>query len=139
MMLIGHSIAQRVHLIHRSSSRRNMPRKRSEGTFFCSGYWIVTFFLKRWRPVTDRPSKMSSSVIRSSQFFRAIGASCRRRPAHAGWLGREPIAPRQRSPELGEQEEEDEESAVEPREHDHAGRTSRPQKERRRHEHDIRQ
>src|SRR5512132_2813166 len=114
MMLIGHSIAQRVHLMHRSSSKRNIPRKRSEGIFFCSGYWIVSFFLKKWRPVTERPSKRSRSVSLSSHFFRAIAVSPSGCLPGPGRLRRQPVAPGQRLPEPGEQKHHHEDQAEDP-------------------------
>src|ERR1051325_7596369 len=99
MMLIGHSIAQRVHLMHRSSSRRNMPRKRSEGSFFSSAYWIVVFFVTRWRPVTPRPSKRSRSDSLSSQLLRLTRSPRLRRGEPA--------------PQPGEPEEQEEERSEE--------------------------
>src|SRR5512135_2352635 len=106
MMLIGHSIAQSVHLMQRSSSRRNIPRNRSEGSFFCSGYSIVTFFFSRCRPVTESPSKRSSRVIRSSHFFSAT-----RLALHRMRLGGEALAPGELLPELGGEIREHEEHA----------------------------
>src|ERR1700693_3103727 len=127
MMLIGHSMAQSVHLMHRSSSSRNIPRKRSEGSLFSSGYWTVTFLWKRCRPVTDRPSKRSSSVIRSSQSFSATCClSCCRGPADAGRHGGETVALGKRPAEPGEQEKDHEEPAEQPGEDDHARRAPRP-------------
>src|SRR5262249_57222937 len=124
MMLIGHSIAQSVHLMQRSSSRRNIPRNRSDGIFFCSGYWIVTFFLKKWRPVTPRPSKRSSSAILSSHFLRAMASLSlsspnRRRRVHV--LGRQAVAPRQGLAKAREQEHQHEDRPEDPGEHDHPG------------------
>src|SRR5215470_11470704 len=109
MMLIGHSIAQSVHLMHRSSSRRNMPRNRSDGSRFCSGYSTVTFFLKRCRPVTDSPSNRSSSAILSSHFFSATASAL-----HRMRLGRQALAPRQLLAQLREQVHHDEESPEDP-------------------------
>src|SRR5215831_5557407 len=110
MMLMGHSMAQRVHLMHRSSSRRNMPRNRSDGSFFCSGYSIVTFFFRRCRPVTDSPSKRSRSAILSSHFFSATASAL-----HRMRLRREALAPRQLLAQLREQVHHDEESPEDPR------------------------
>src|SRR5215831_1888453 len=121
-MLIGHSIAQSVHLMQRSSSRRNIPRKRSEGIFFCSGYWIVTFFLKKWRPVTESPSKRSRRVSLSSHFFRAMESFRSPRGGGVRVLGGEAVAPRQRLPQPRQQEHHDEEKAENPGEGDHACR-----------------
>src|SRR5262249_5694939 len=122
MMLIGHSIAQSVHLMHRSSSSRNIPRKRSEGIFFCSGYWIVTFGRNRCRPVTESPSKRSSNVSCPSHFFIAI----RRSPLmplrdllRAARDRRQAIAPGQQAAQPGEQEHQDEDSAEDPGEDEH--------------------
>src|SRR5579859_5816295 len=96
MMLMGHSMAQSVHLMQRSSSSRNIPRKRSEGSFFCSGYWIVVFFLKKCRPVTPSPSNRSSRTILSSHFRRDM-----RLPR---------LRQREPAPEAGEDEHQGEES-----------------------------
>src|SRR5260221_9795360 len=115
MMLIGHSMAQSVHLMQRSSSRRNIPRKRSEGIFFCSGYWIVTFFFQKWRPVTDSPSKRSRSVSLSSHFFRAIRSTFHLSTvSRAARLRGQAVAPRQRLPQPREQEHRQEEHAEDP-------------------------
>src|SRR5262249_21216801 len=132
MMLIGHSIAQSVHLMQRSSSSRNMPRNRSDGSFFCSGYWIVTFFVTRCRPVTESPSKMSRSVILSSHFLSIRRPSCGRgrRGGQAVPAGKALAQPR-------EQEEDDEEPAEDPGEDDHAGRPPGPEQERERHDDDV--
>src|SRR5215213_439866 len=65
MMSIGQSLAQMVHLMHRSSSRRNMPRKRCAGSQRSSGYWIVTFFLNMFFPVIPSPENRSKSMILS--------------------------------------------------------------------------
>src|SRR6266496_4288459 len=124
MMLIGHSIAQSVHLMQRSSSKRNIPRKRSDGIFFCSGYWIVTFFFQKCLPVTERPSKRSSSVSLSSHFFRAIAVSPSGGLPRPGRLRRQPVAPGQRLPQPGEQEHRREEQAEDPGEHHQAIRAA---------------
>src|SRR4029453_1488697 len=120
MMLIGHSIAQSVHLMHRSSSSRNIPRKRSEGSFFCSGYSIVTFFLTRWRPVTDRPSKRSSGRILSSHFFSATALTLHRMRGR-----RQAVPPHQGAPRLRQHEERREEPAEDPRQPHETGRAPR--------------
>src|SRR4029453_473849 len=72
MMSIGQSREQIVHLMHRSSSSRNMPRKRSAGSLRASGYWIVTFFLNRLPSVMPHPAKRSSSITRSRAFLMAL-------------------------------------------------------------------
>ena len=48
--------------MQRSSSSRNMPRKRCAGSQRSSGYWTVTFFLNRCRPVIPSPARRSSSM-----------------------------------------------------------------------------
>src|SRR6202162_5209508 len=133
MMLIGHSIAQSVHLMQRSSSRRNIPRNRSEGIFFCSGYWIVSFFFQKWRPVTASPSKRSSSVSLSSHFFRAIRSTFQRGARLRG----QPVTASQRLAEPREQEHRDEENSEDPGERHEAVRASRSQEDRHRHDHDV--
>ncbi len=54
-----------VHLMHRSSSSRNMPRKRCAGSQRSSGYWTVTFFLNMFFAVMPRPANRSRSMILS--------------------------------------------------------------------------
>src|SRR5512143_412121 len=143
MMLIGHSIAQRVHLMQRSSSTRNIPRNRSEGIFFCSGYWTVSFLRNRCRPVTPSPSNRSSSTSRSSHFFRAMKRpfadrrSCRFPSARRD--RREPLPPAQRLSELGQQKAEHEQASEDPGERDQTGRPSRGGQDRRRDQDDVAQ
>src|SRR3989337_2064126 len=72
MMSIGQSREQIVQLMQRSSSSRNMPRKRSDGSLRVSGYWIVTFFLNRLPSVIESPAKRSSSITRSSRLLTAL-------------------------------------------------------------------
>src|SRR5882724_7683933 len=68
MMSIGQSLAQRVHLMQRSSSSRNMPRKRCEGSQRSSGYCTVTFFFimflarKRLTAVMTEPQVTSGAM-----------------------------------------------------------------------------
>src|SRR5215211_4096205 len=71
MMSIGQSLAQMVHLMHRSSSRRNMPRNRCAGSQRSSGYWIVTFFLNMFFAVIPSPANRSRSMILSRKRFMA--------------------------------------------------------------------
>src|ERR1700719_812556 len=140
MMLIGHSMAQSVHLMHRSSSSRNIPRNRSEGIRFCSGYWTVTFLPKKWRPVTESPSKRSSRASLSSHFFRAMNSprpSPSSRFPRAGRLRREAIPPRQRLSELREEEQGDKQGAEGPGEPHEAFRAARRQQDRDGDHHDV--
>src|SRR5215470_18653819 len=140
MMLIGHSIAQSVHLMQRSSSRRNIPRNRSEGTFFCSGYWIVTFFLKKWRPVTERPSKRSSKVSLSSHFFSAMDLSlCDARLVRALGHGGEPVSACELLTELREQPHDREETAEDPAEPNEPARRARRRQNRQGDDDNVRQ
>src|SRR4051794_19130313 len=69
MMSIGQSLAQRVHLMQRSSSSRNMPRKRCDGSQRSSGYCTVTFFFIMFLAVMPNPAKRSSSMILSRKRF----------------------------------------------------------------------
>src|SRR3990172_2342376 len=71
MMSIGQSRAQIVHLMQRSASRRNMPRKRSAGSQRSSGYSTVSLRRRRWRPVIPKPAKRSRSITRSRNLFSA--------------------------------------------------------------------
>src|SRR5436305_15136401 len=72
MMSIGQSRAQIVHLMHRSSSSRNIPRKRCAGSQRSSGYCTVTFFLNMFLPVIPRPANRSRSMILSRNRFSAL-------------------------------------------------------------------
>src|SRR5882724_10432564 len=72
MMSIGQSLAQRVHLMQRSSSSRNMPRKRCEGSQRSSGYCTVTFFFIMFLAVIPKPAKRSSSMILSRKRLTAV-------------------------------------------------------------------
>src|SRR5512140_246705 len=99
MMLIGHSIAQSVHLMQRSSSSRNIPRNRSLGSRAASGYSTVSAFRKRCRPVILRPAKMSRRRTSSQKLMSGLrlpGADRRRNEARGGRL---------RRPEPGHDEE----------------------------------
>src|SRR6478672_9175251 len=135
MMLIGHSIAQSVHLMQRSSSRRNIPRKRSEGSFFCSGYWIVTFFLKKCRPVTERPSKRSSSVSLSSHFFSAMCPLLRNRRRY----GREALAAGELLAQLRQKVHQHEQAPEDIREQKEAVAPAGRRENRERHHDDVRE
>src|SRR5512132_4035014 len=130
MMLIGHSIAHSVHLMQRSSSSRNIPRKRSDGIFSCSGYWIVSFFLKKCRPVTESPSKRSRSASLSSHFFRAMESFRSPRRGGVDVFRGQPVAARQGLAQPRQEEEENEESPEDPGEDDHAGRPPRSRQDR---------
>src|SRR3979411_412808 len=72
MMSIGQSRAQMVHLMQRSSSRRNMPRNRCAGSQRSSGYCTVTFFLNMFLPVIPSPANRSRSMILSRNRFSAL-------------------------------------------------------------------
>src|SRR6185436_16871070 len=72
MMSIGQSRAQMVHLMQRSSSRRNMPRKRCAGSQRSSGYCTVTFSRNRCLKVSPSPAKRSRSMILPKNLFMAL-------------------------------------------------------------------
>src|SRR6185295_16089283 len=72
MMSIGQSLAQMVHLMQRSSSSRNMPRKRCAGSQRSSGYCTVTFFFIMFLKVIPRPAKRSRSMILSANRLSAL-------------------------------------------------------------------
>src|ERR1700694_1417032 len=139
---MGRAIAQSVHVMQHSASSRNIPRNRSEGIRFCSGYWTVTFLPKKWRPVTERPSKRSSSASLSSHFFTAMNSprpSPLSRFPRAGGFRREPVPPRQRLSELREDRHGDEQGAEGPGEPHEALRAARRQQDRDGDHHDVRE
>src|SRR6185436_7680058 len=72
MMSIGQSRAQMVHLMQRSSSRRNMPRKRCAGSQRSSGYCTVTFSRNRCLKVSPNPAKRSRGMILPRNRFMAL-------------------------------------------------------------------
>src|SRR5262245_24037105 len=72
MMSIGQSRAHSVHLMQRSMSSRNMPRKRLAGSMRSSGYWMVTFLRRMCLKVNPRPAKRSSSKMRSRNRLTAL-------------------------------------------------------------------
>src|SRR4030095_4801214 len=72
MMSIGQSLAQMVHLMQRSSSSRNMPRQRCDGSQRSSGYSTVTGFFHMFLKVMPRPANRSRSMILSANRFSAL-------------------------------------------------------------------
>src|SRR4029453_13629901 len=144
MMSIGQSRAQSVHLMQRSMSSRNMPRKRLAGSSRSSGYCTVTFFFSMCLKVRPSPANKSSSKMRSrnplTALIRLPPGQPQLHPAgqeHVGKRQRDHPLPAQvhelveaitregaAKPDVDEEEDEDLE-----REPDHRGKAGRHQRD----------